>query len=167
MLRPFMTLISYTLLQNGYVGLANSQKDPPGLLPGIHKTLESVGVPSGRATFQVAVTRVLGPRRDCFTHHRGDKCLTQNRLTHGTLKGWPLALWDFSEPYEEGEVGRVEHQVDSGCGMLEERVRRKRWPGRSLWGLPLGPAAWRVSSRSGSDACRARDSSDASSSFVP
>jgi hypothetical protein len=47
-------------------------------------------------------------------------------------------------------MGRVRDQVDSGCGMLLERVRRRRGPRRSP-----GSAVRRVSSRSGSDAGRA------------
>lgn len=77
-LRHFVTLlISCALFWNVCVGLVNSQEDPPHLLRGIHKTPESMGVLTGTLTFQIAVLRVLGPRRDCLIQHRGDKCSTQ------------------------------------------------------------------------------------------
>lgn len=77
-LRHFVTLlISCALFWNVCVGLVNSQEDPPHLLRGIHKTPEFMGVLTGTLTFQIAVLRVLGPRRDCLIQHRGDKCSTQ------------------------------------------------------------------------------------------
>lgn len=123
-LRHFVTLlISCALFRNVCVGLVNSQEDSPRLLRGIHKTPESMGVLTGTLTFQIAVLRVLGPRRDFLTQHRGDKCLTQQtypwnseRLTSGSVR-------------LQGDVEIVGHQADSGRGMLrgkgeEEEVAR-------------------------------------------
>lgn len=126
---PFLSPV---LFGNVCVGLVNSQEDPPRLLRGIHKTPESTGVLTERLTFQTAVLKVSGPRRDCLTQHRGDKCLTQQthpwnseRLTSGSVR-YVREMWKELDTKQTADMER-----------WEGRVRTKRWPGRSWWGLRL------------------------------